>query len=55
MTWIRERDALIAQTLAFVQSVTGGKDDVLQPDGTTLPRPSRSRSLPWSLPLSRSR
>ncbi|AWM11184.1 hypothetical protein [Bradyrhizobium symbiodeficiens] len=35
MTWIRERDALIAQTLAFVQSVTGGKDDVLQPDGTT--------------------
>lgn len=30
MKWIRERDALIAQTLAFVQSVTGGKDDVLQ-------------------------
>lgn len=30
MTWIRERDALIAQTLAFVQSVTGRKDDVLQ-------------------------
>ena len=35
MKWIRERDALIAQTLAFVQSVTGGKDDVLQPNGTT--------------------
>lgn len=34
MKWIRERDALIAQTLAFVQSVTGRKDDVLQPDGT---------------------
>ncbi|WP_349629040.1 hypothetical protein [Bradyrhizobium sp. RP6] len=32
MKWIRERDALIAQTLAFVQSVTGGKDDVRQPD-----------------------
>ncbi|WP_448031182.1 hypothetical protein [Bradyrhizobium liaoningense] len=32
MKWIRERDALIAQTLAFVQSVTGGKDDVPQPD-----------------------
>ncbi|MCP3368267.1 hypothetical protein [Bradyrhizobium cajani] len=31
MKWIRERDALIAQTLAFVQSVTGRKDDVLQP------------------------
>ena len=30
MSWIRERDALIAQTLAFVQSVTGKKDDVLQ-------------------------
>ncbi|WP_025037080.1 hypothetical protein [Bradyrhizobium sp. DOA9] len=40
MKWIRERDALIAQTLAFVQSVTGRKDDVLQPatpaSGTTV-------------------
>jgi hypothetical protein len=26
MKWIRERDALIAQTMAFVQSVTGKKD-----------------------------
>ena len=34
MKWIGERDALIAQTLAFVQSVTGRRD-VLQPDGTT--------------------
>lgn len=33
MKWIRERDELIAQTLAFVQSVTGRKDDVLPPDG----------------------
>ena len=32
MKWIRERDALIAQTLAFVQSVTGRKDDALQPE-----------------------
>ncbi|WP_448044422.1 hypothetical protein [Bradyrhizobium liaoningense] len=32
MKWIRKRDALIAQTLAFVQSVTGGKDDVPQPE-----------------------
>ncbi|MCK1627822.1 hypothetical protein IVA98_32865 [Bradyrhizobium sp. 160] len=31
MKWIRERDALIAQTLAFVQSVTGKKVDFLQP------------------------
>lgn len=29
MKWIRERDALIAQTLAFVQSVTGKKDEPL--------------------------
>ncbi|MFB6420081.1 MULTISPECIES: hypothetical protein [Bradyrhizobium] len=32
MKWISERDALIAQTMAFVQSVTGKKDDVLRPD-----------------------
>lgn len=37
MKWMRERDALIAQTLAFVQSVTGRKDglgplDPLLPD-----------------------
>ncbi|MBH5368077.1 hypothetical protein [Bradyrhizobium glycinis] len=32
MKWIRERDELIAQTLAFVQSVTSRKDDVLQPE-----------------------
>ena len=32
MKWIRERDALIAQTVAFVQSVTGRKDDVLRPE-----------------------
>ncbi|SFI33187.1 hypothetical protein [Bradyrhizobium sp. Gha] len=30
MKWIRERDALIAQTLAFVQSVSGKKDDLRQ-------------------------
>jgi hypothetical protein len=27
MSWKKERDALIAQTMAFVQSVTGGKDE----------------------------
>jgi hypothetical protein len=27
MKWMRERDALLAQTLAFVQSVAGRKDD----------------------------
>ncbi|MDA9434834.1 hypothetical protein [Bradyrhizobium sp. CCBAU 51627] len=34
MKWIRERDALIAQTLAFVQSVSGRKDDFRQRDTT---------------------
>lgn len=36
MKWMVERDALIAQTLAFVQSVTGKKDDVLRPDKTSV-------------------
>jgi hypothetical protein len=31
MKWMRERDALIAQTMAFVQSVTGKRPDVGQP------------------------
>jgi hypothetical protein len=39
MKWIGERDALIAQTLAFVQSVTGRKDDVLQPDAPSVGSP----------------
>src|SRR5436305_4180301 len=37
MKWIRERDALIAQTLAFVQSVTGKKDDLHPPASPTVP------------------
>ena len=32
MKWIRERDALIAQTMAFVQSVTGKKDGLRSPE-----------------------
>ena len=32
MKWITERDALIAQTLAFVPSVTGKKDDLHPPE-----------------------
>jgi hypothetical protein len=31
MKWIRERDTLIAQTLAFVQTVTGKKEDAGKP------------------------
>ena len=30
MKWIKERDALIAQTMAFVQSVSGGQETVSQ-------------------------
>jgi hypothetical protein len=41
MKWVRERDALIAQTLAFVQSVTGRKEDFRQPDAAPgLPAPA---------------
>ena len=36
MKWIIERDALIAQTMAFVQSVTGKKDEFHPPEP---PRP----------------
>jgi hypothetical protein len=32
MKWIAERDALIAQTMAFVQAVTGKKDDLHPPE-----------------------
>ena len=32
MKWAKERDLLIAQTLAFVQSVTGKKTDAEKPD-----------------------
>ena len=32
MKWIQERDALIAQTMAFVQSVSGRKEDVSRLD-----------------------
>lgn len=31
MKWIKERDALIAQTMAFVQSVAGKKRDAFHP------------------------
>ena len=35
MKWIRERDALIAQTMAFVHSVTGKKGDFHPPERPT--------------------
>jgi hypothetical protein len=39
MKWMRERDALIAQTLAFVQSVTGRRDAV-EPLPSVAPEPA---------------
>jgi hypothetical protein len=40
MKWIRERDALIAQTLAFVQSVTGRKEESLLTGPPSVPPPA---------------
>ena len=37
MSWMKERDSLIAQTMAFVQSVTGRRED---------PRPDLKPVLP---------
>src|SRR5579864_7583432 len=42
MKWMRERDALIAQTLAFVQSVTGRRD-VGEPLPPVAPEPPTAR------------
>lgn len=44
MKWMQERDGLIAQTLAFVQSVTGRNDDlggVERPPAPPLSQPAR--------------
>ena len=40
MKWMRERDHLIAQTMAFVQSVTGKKPDAEKP-AYPAPQPER--------------
>ena len=40
MKWIRERDALIAQTLAFVQSVTGRKEEQPPTEPASVPPPT---------------
>ena len=51
MKWMRERDALIAQTLAFVQSVTGGKnagDPAAPPALEAVPTPMPPSAPPAS-------
>jgi hypothetical protein len=45
MKWMRERDLLIAQTMAFVQSVTGRK-----PDAEVFARPDIAPVTPTRLP-----
>lgn len=47
MKWIRERDALIAQTLAFVQSVTGRKDGLGLTDGRPAVPVARFEAVPY--------
>jgi hypothetical protein len=39
MKWIRERDSLIAQTMAFVQTVTGKKEDAAPRVGLDTAKP----------------
>lgn len=41
MSWKKERDALIAQTMAFVQSVTGRGQDAARLDIEVTPAPAR--------------
>lgn len=44
MSWKKERDALIAQTMAFVQSVTGKSEETLRVNGGFAP--SAAAELP---------
>jgi hypothetical protein len=46
MKWVKERDLLIAQTMAFVQSVTGKK-----PDFTATPYAPRALPVENALPV----
>lgn len=50
MKWIKERDALIAQTMAFVQSVSGGQEAAsrLAPSA---PRPAAAKPQAEPLPV----
>jgi hypothetical protein len=44
MSWKKERDSLIAQTMAFVQSVTGRREETTAP-GTGFTVPARTAEL----------
>jgi hypothetical protein len=49
MSWKKERDALIAQTMAFVQSVTGRKEEFGTAGGGFVPAPTAPPPLPRAL------
>jgi hypothetical protein len=49
MSWKKERDALIAQTMAFVQSVTGRKEEFGTAGGGFVPAPTAPLPLPRAL------
>jgi len=46
MKWMRERDLLIAQTMAFVQSVTGKKPDAEKPYPAVTPYRPAAPTMP---------
>jgi hypothetical protein len=46
MDWKRERDVLIAQTYAFVQSVSGKKEEAARPESRPLPPVTPLQPLP---------
>ena len=51
MKWMRERDLLIAQTMAFVQSVTGKKPDaekLFAASAAAACRPRSSSEIAWT-------
>jgi hypothetical protein len=52
MKWMRERDLLIAQTMAFVQSVTGKRPDPDKPAATSSARSDAFKSFePVAAPI----
>ena len=46
MNWMKERDALIAQTMAFVQSVTGKRPELGQPVAESAVAPAAAAFVP---------
>jgi len=52
MGWKQERDALIAQTLAFVQSVTGKREEIVPPRMAAVDLDALQASLERSAPPS---